>query len=133
MCNLMNKDKEYVANTYARFPVEIVSGTGSIVKDSDGKEYIDLATGIAVNTFGLCDEEWIDAVNKQLNTFQHVSNLYYSSPCARLAELNASLNIDKGSKPDRREHVYKKPSVLEQLKAPCRSGAMKRHRETEVR
>ena len=85
--NTFELDNTYVAGTYARFPVEIVSGKGSIVKDSDGKEYIDLATGIAVNTFGLCDEEWIDAVNKQLNTFQHVSNLYYSSPCARLAEL----------------------------------------------
>ena len=52
---------------------------------------------------------------------------------ARLAELDASLNIDKGSKPDRKEHVAKKPSVLEQLKAPCRSGAMKRHKETEAR
>ena len=85
--NTFELDNTYVAGTYARFPVEIVSGKGSIVKDSDGKEYIDLATGIAVNTFGLCDEEWIDAVNKQLNIFQHVSNLYYSSPCARLAEL----------------------------------------------
>ena len=52
---------------------------------------------------------------------------------ARLAELDASLNIDKGSKSDRRGHVAKKPSVLEQLKTPCRSGAMKRHRETEAR
>jgi acetylornithine/N-succinyldiaminopimelate aminotransferase len=85
--NTFELDNTYVADTYARFPVEIVSGKGSIVKDSDGKEYIDLATGIAVNTFGLCDEEWISAVNKQLNTFQHVSNLYYSAPCAKLAEL----------------------------------------------
>ena len=52
---------------------------------------------------------------------------------ARLAELDASLNIDKSSKPDRKEHVAKKPSVLEQLKAPCRSGSTKRHRETEAR
>ena len=51
----------------------------------------------------------------------------------RLAELDASLNIDKGSKTDRREHVAKKPSVLEQLKAPSRSGSTKRHRETEAR
>ena len=85
--NTIELDNTYVADTYARFPVEIVSGKGSIVKDSDGKEYIDLATGIAVNTFGLCDEKWISAVNKQLNNFQHVSNLYYSAPCAKLAEL----------------------------------------------
>lgn len=80
-------DKQYVANTYARFDIEIVSGKGSKVVDNNGKEYIDLATGIAVNTFGIADEEWIEAVNTQLGKFQHVSNLYYSEPCATLAKL----------------------------------------------
>lgn len=80
-------DSTYVADTYARFPVEIVSGKGSIVKDSHGKEYIDLSTGIAVNTFGLCDDKWIKVVNEQINLFQHTSNLYYSAPCAKLAQL----------------------------------------------
>lgn len=85
--NTFELDNEYVAGTYGRFPIEIVSGKGSVVCDSDGKEYIDLATGIAVNTFGMCDEKWIDAVEKQLKLFQHTSNLYYSAPCARLAEM----------------------------------------------
>ncbi len=80
-------DKQYVANTYARFDIEIVSGKGSLVYDESGKEYIDLATGIAVNTFGVADDEWIEAVTAQLGKFQHVSNLYYSEPCARLASL----------------------------------------------
>lgn len=80
-------DKDYVANTYARFDLEIVSGKGSRVFDESGKEYIDLSTGIAVNTFGLCDEEWKTAVISQLDKFQHTSNLYYSSPCAELAKL----------------------------------------------
>lgn len=80
-------DKQYVASTYARFDIEIVSGKGSIVYDESGKEYIDLATGIAVNTFGVADDEWIGAVTAQLGKFQHVSNLYYSEPCARLAKL----------------------------------------------
>ena len=80
-------DKQYVANTYARFDIEIVSGKGSKVVDNNSKEYIDLATGIAVNTFGIADEEWIEAVNTQLGKFQHVSNLYYSEPCATLAKL----------------------------------------------
>ena len=78
-------DKEYVAATYARFPLEIVSGKGATVVDSEGKEYIDLGTGIAVNTFGMCDGEWIAALNVQLEKFQHTSNLYYSNPCASLA------------------------------------------------
>lgn len=87
MFNTKEADKNYVANTYARFNIEIVSGKGSRVVDSDGKEYIDLGTGIAVNTFGVCDEEWTNAVTAQLGKFQHTSNLYYSEPCARLAEL----------------------------------------------
>ena len=80
-------DHQYVAPTYARFPVEIVSGKGSIVVDDEGKEYIDMGTGIAVNTFGMADEEWIAAVEEQLHAFQHTSNLYYTAPCAKLAQL----------------------------------------------
>lgn len=87
MSNTKKLDKEYIASTYARFPLEIVSGKGSVVKDENGKSYIDLATGIAVNTFGFCDDEWINAVTNQLSKFQHTSNLYYSEPCAKLAEL----------------------------------------------
>ena len=87
MSNTKELDKKYVANTYARFDIEPVSGRGSRVFDECGKEYIDLSTGIAVNTFGYCDGEWINAVTEQMNKFQHTSNLYYSAPCARLAEL----------------------------------------------
>jgi len=84
--NTFALDKEYIAGTYGRFPVEIVDGKGSIVVDSEGKEYIDMGTGIAVNTFGLADEQWIAAVTAQLGKFQHTSNLYFTEPCARLAE-----------------------------------------------
>lgn len=85
--SIKEKDQYYIANTYARFPIEIVSGKGSTVVDSDGKEYIDMGSGIAVNIFGMCDEEWISAVAKQLSVCQHTSNLYYSEPCVKLAEL----------------------------------------------
>ncbi len=85
--SIKETDKQYVANTYARFDIEIVSGKGSRVFDSDGKEYIDLATGIAVNSFGIGDDEWKAAVIAQLDRFQHTSNLYYSAPCASLAKL----------------------------------------------
>ncbi len=87
MSNTKLIDKEYVANTYARFDIEIVCGKGSRVFDDAGKEYIDLGTGIAVNTFGICDEEWTRAVTEQMTKFQHTSNLYYSEPCALLAKL----------------------------------------------
>ncbi len=79
-------DKQYVANTYARFPIELVSGKGSKLYDADGKEYIDMGTGIGVSVFGVGDEEWIKAVTNQLTKLQHTSNLYYSEPCALLAE-----------------------------------------------
>ena len=80
-------DHQYVANTYKRFPVEIVSGHGSVVTDRDGKDYIDLGTGIAVNAFGMGDAQWQEAVIDQIHKFQHTSNLYYTEPCARLARL----------------------------------------------
>ncbi len=85
MNNCKENDKNYIAPTYARFDLEITRGQGSLVYDENGKEYIDLSTGIAVNTFGHCDKEWIDAITEQINKFQHTSNLYYSSPCATLA------------------------------------------------
>ncbi len=84
--NIIEKDSLYVANTYARFPLVLKNGKGARVFDENGKEYIDLATGIAVNSFGYCDDEWIKAVTQQLNTLQHTSNLYYSEPCVKLAE-----------------------------------------------
>lgn len=80
-------DNQYVASTYARFPICITRGKGSLAYDEDGNEYIDLGTGIAVNTFGYADDEWISAVEAQLTKVQHTSNLYYSEPCAKLAEL----------------------------------------------
>ena len=80
-------DKEYVAGTYGRFPLELVSGKGSVVKDSAGKEYIDLGSGIGVTAFGIADEAWLAAVTGQAGKLQHVSNLYYTEPCAKLAQL----------------------------------------------
>ena len=87
MTDTMNLDRSYIAGTYNRFPVEIVSGKGCIVKDADGKEYIDLTSGIGVTCFGVADETWQQAVIAQLGRVQHTSNLYYTSPDARLAKL----------------------------------------------
>ena len=86
MNSIFEIDKEYVADTYARFPLELVSGKGSLLYDNEGKEYIDLGTGIAVNTFGVADDEWADVISAQAEKLSHVSNLYYSEPCAILAE-----------------------------------------------
>lgn len=85
--NIKEKDSLYVANTYARFDVEIVKGKGALLYDDNGKEYIDMGSGIAVNTLGVADEGWINAVTGQLAKVQHVSNLYYSAPQVELAEV----------------------------------------------
>ena len=79
-------DKEYVAGTYGRFPLELVSGKGSLFYDGEGKEYIDMGTGIGVTAFGTADDEWVAAVTGQLSKLQHTSNLYYTQPCAQLAK-----------------------------------------------
>lgn len=80
-------DNQYVAHSYGRLPLEIVSGKGSLCYDENGKEYIDLGSGIAVNTFGFSDAEWVEAVKNQLDAYAHTSNYYYTSPCARLAQM----------------------------------------------
>lgn len=85
--NIMDMDKAYVAGTYKRFPVEIVSGKGSHAVDSQGKTYVDMGSGIGVTAFGYGDEVWKAAVCAQLDKVQHTSNLYYNEPCARLAKL----------------------------------------------
>ena len=84
--SIKEKDQYYIANTYARFPIEIVSGKGSTVVDSDGKEYIDMGSGIGVTAFGYADEAWQAAITAQLGAVQHTSNLYYTEPCALLAK-----------------------------------------------
>ena len=84
--NIFETDQKYVAGTYKRFPVEIVSGKGSVVKDPEGKEYIDMGSGIGVTAFGIADDIWQKAVMEQIGKVQHMSNLYYTEPCAKLAE-----------------------------------------------
>ncbi len=83
---LQQRDQTYVANTYTRFPVALISGSGVHCRDIDGKDYIDLTAGIGVNALGFCDPVWGAAVAKQAMTLQHTSNLYYTSPCVDVAE-----------------------------------------------
>lgn len=85
--SIMKMDQTYVAGTYKRFPVEIVSGKGSKVVDVNGKTYVDMGSGIGVTAFGIGDEAWQAAVMEQIGKVQHMSNLYYTEPCAKLARL----------------------------------------------
>lgn len=85
--NTKELDNEYVAHAYGRFDVALEKGKGSTLYDENGREYIDFGSGIGVTAFGIADEEWKNAVITQLDNLQHVSNLYYTSPCAKLAKL----------------------------------------------
>ena len=85
MSYIQELDHTYVANTYRRFPVTVTRGSGSLCYDEEGKEYIDMGSGIAVTSLGIADEGWVAAVTAQLGQVQHTSNLYYTEPCARLA------------------------------------------------
>ena len=80
-------DREYLAETYARFPVSLVGGSNATLLGADGTQYIDFGAGIATNVFGVGDEGWKRAVIDQLNKIQHVSNYYYAEPQVRLARL----------------------------------------------
>ena len=84
--DIKQKDKKYVLGTYGRYDLLIVRGAGAECEDETGKKYIDLGSGIGVNALGYCDGGWIKAVEEQLETLQHTSNLYYTAPCALLAE-----------------------------------------------
>lgn len=80
-------DKKYIANCYGRFNLLIEKGQGSTLFDINGNKYIDFTSGIGVNSFGACDNQWQKAVFGQLNKIQHTSNLYYTEPGPKLAQL----------------------------------------------
>ena len=119
--NIQSTDKQYIANTYARFPLTVVGGKGSVVWDENENMYIDLATGIAVNTFGIADDTWVTAVTAQLNSLQHMSNLYYTEPCARLAQMLCQrTNMKKGFFPIRVRKPTNAPSKRQESTPPTK-------------
>jgi predicted acetylornithine/succinylornithine family transaminase len=76
---------KYVAQTYARYPIALVRGRGARVWDADGKEYLDLLAGIAVNSLGHCHPAIVRAIQQQSRKLLHVSNLYHILPQSELA------------------------------------------------
>ncbi|PWB78123.1 MAG: acetylornithine transaminase [Candidatus Methylomirabilota bacterium] len=82
---LMMQAARYLANTYARFPVALVKGSGARVWDAEGKTYLDFAAGIAVDVLGHCHPKVVEAIRTQAETLLHVSNLYHIEPQIRLA------------------------------------------------
>jgi acetylornithine aminotransferase/acetylornithine/N-succinyldiaminopimelate aminotransferase len=82
---LIEQSGRYLANTYARFPVVLVSGNGARVWDIDGRAYLDFAAGIAVDVLGHCHPRVVEAIRVQAERLLHVSNLYHIEPQIRLA------------------------------------------------
>ena len=84
---MKNLTHQYVMTTYGRFPVAIDHGEGAKLYDPEGKEYIDFTSGIGVTCLGYGDEGWVDAITQQAKKLNHVSNLFYTEPSAKLAEI----------------------------------------------
>ncbi|EOS67722.1 aspartate aminotransferase family protein [Oscillibacter sp. 1-3] len=78
---------QYIMNTYGRFPVAIDHGQGARLYDPEGREYVDFTSGIGVTDLGYGYQPWADAVAAQAKKLNHVSNLFYTEPAARLAEI----------------------------------------------
>jgi len=80
-------DNQYVMHTYGRLPIVLVRGEGCFVYDADGKKYLDLVAGIAVNGLGHCPPKVVEAICKQAGTLMHTSNLYHTVPQPQLAKM----------------------------------------------
>lgn len=85
--NIKELDNKYIANCYSRFDICLINGKGSTLYDESGNKYIDFGSGIGVTAFGICDDEWNKAFTEQLSKVAHTSNLYYTEPSAKLAQL----------------------------------------------
>ena len=82
----MEKERQFIMQTYSRLPVLIVEGRGVVVKDADGREYVDCVAGIAVNSVGHCHPKVVAAIKAQAERLIHLSNLFYTEPQVELAE-----------------------------------------------
>ena len=82
----MEKADQALLHTYNRFPVVFEEGKGVYLYDTDGKEYLDFAAGIAVNSLGYGDEVYTESLKKQVDKLLHISNLYYNTPVTDAAE-----------------------------------------------
>ena len=78
---------QYIMHTYGRFPVAIDHGEGATLYDPEGHAYIDFASGIGVTSLGYGNPQWVEAITAQAKKLGHVSNLFYTEPAARLAEI----------------------------------------------
>ena len=93
MNNYMEQSENYVLHTYNRFPIVLEKGEGVHLYDTDGKEYLDFAAGIAVNSLGYHYPGYDEALKDQIDKLMHISNLYYNEPI-----IEAGAKLVKASK-----------------------------------
>ncbi|GAE33768.1 aspartate aminotransferase family protein [Halalkalibacter akibai] len=86
MLNWMERDQEVIMSTYGRLPIVIERGEGNYLYDEDGKKYLDLFTGLAVNILGHSHPDILKALTDQASKFLHISNYFYNKPAIALAE-----------------------------------------------
>ncbi|MGW3897051.1 acetylornithine transaminase [Micromonospora profundi] len=91
MSSLAQRWTQSMMDNYGTPPLALVSGSGAVVVDDAGREYLDLVGGIAVNALGHAHPAVVAAVSKQVATLGHVSNLYIAEPPVALAELLLAL------------------------------------------
>jgi acetylornithine/N-succinyldiaminopimelate aminotransferase len=95
---LLTRRDAVLMGTYGRPPIALVRGEGSTVYDAEGKSYLDLIAGIAVCLVGHAHPKVIEAVNNQLGTLGHTSNLYATEPAVALGEKLVALLDAPGAK-----------------------------------
>lgn len=86
MSKTIDKFNKHVMPTYGRLDIVLDKGEGRTATAEDGKQYIDFGSGIGTNSLGYCNDEWADAVCKQVRSIQHTSNYYYTTVQAEFAE-----------------------------------------------
>ncbi|WP_162340782.1 acetylornithine transaminase [Cyclobacterium salsum] len=124
---LYEEDKKYYLPTFKRFPLALIKGKGSRVWDADGKEYIDMLAGIAVNNVGHCHPKVVKAIQDQAAELIHISNFFVSPPQVALSKLLVDLS--------RLEHVFLSNSGAESVEGAikvARKYASKQGRGGEI-
>lgn len=124
---LYEEDKKHYLPTFKRFPLALIKGKGSRVWDADGKEYIDMLAGIAVNNLGHCHPKVVSAIRDQAGELMHISNFFVSPPQVALSKLLVDLS--------RLSHVFLTNSGAESVEGAikvARKYASKKQKGGEI-
>lgn len=93
LADLQRLERDHLVPAYARMPVEFVRGEGAALWDTEGNEYLDFQTGLAVNSLGHCHPAVVEAIREQAQRLIHTGNLFYNEPSLRLAQRLAESSL----------------------------------------